>query len=166
MYKRQKQNPPASKRPLPVTKRKLIEQEDETRISAAIPQPDKKAVLPSYAYVKRPGRVLESIFVYSRTIRLEFIDNGVIDGDSISVFFNDKAVIEHEQLKAKPIVVNVYLQPGDNDIEMYAINLGNTSPNTALLTIYDGNAKYELAISSDLRQSGVIRLKYRQDQSK
>jgi hypothetical protein len=40
---------------------------------------------------------------------------------------------------------------------MYADNLGSIPPNTALMVITDGEKRYEVRISSDLKKSGTIR---------
>jgi hypothetical protein len=40
---------------------------------------------------------------------------------------------------------------------MYAENLGEIAPNTALMVVTDGPHRYEVRIASDLQKSGVIR---------
>ena len=44
---------------------------------------------------------------------------------------------------------------------MYAENLGEIPPNTALMVVTDGENRYEVRISSDLEKSGVIRFVYK-----
>jgi hypothetical protein len=39
---------------------------------------------------------------------------------------------------------------------MYAENLGEIPPNTALMVVNDGEKRYEVRISSDLKNSGTI----------
>ena len=40
---------------------------------------------------------------------------------------------------------------------MYAENLGEIPPNTALMVVTDGKNRYEVRIASDLEKSGAIR---------
>ncbi len=39
---------------------------------------------------------------------------------------------------------------------MYAENLGEIPPNTALMVITDGDSRYEVNVSSDLQNSGSV----------
>jgi hypothetical protein len=39
---------------------------------------------------------------------------------------------------------------------MYAENLGEIPPNTALMVVTDGDKRYEVRISSDYKKSGTI----------
>lgn len=108
-------------------------------------------------YEKRLSNIIRSINIENNSIKVEIYDNGKIDGDSISVFFNEKLMIVQQMLTEKPIVLTLSLVPGENDLVMYADNLGTIPPNTALMVIRDGDMKYEIGISSDLKQSGTIR---------
>ncbi len=44
----------------------------------------------------------------------------------------------------------------NNELVMYAENLGSIPPNTALMVVTDGVRRYEVRITSDLQKSGVI----------
>jgi hypothetical protein len=44
-----------------------------------------------------------------------------------------------------------------NELVMYADNLGTIPPNTALMIVTDGNKRYEVRVTSDLKKSGTIR---------
>ncbi|MEI9934219.1 MAG: hypothetical protein WDM71_05080 [Ferruginibacter sp.] len=43
-----------------------------------------------------------------------------------------------------------------NELTMYAENLGEIPPNTALMVITDGDSRYEVNVSSDLQNSGSV----------
>jgi hypothetical protein len=47
---------------------------------------------------------------------------------------------------------------------MYADNLGAIPPNTALMVVTDGDSRYEVRISSDLKKSGTIRFVHKPKQ--
>ena len=86
-------------------------------------------------------------------------DNGDIDGDSVSLFYNGKLLLTHKRLTDKPLSLTLDANTGDqaNELTMYADNLGLIPPNTALMIITDGEKRYEVRISSDLKKSGTIR---------
>src|SRR5206468_6966531 len=99
------------------------------------------------------SRIKESAFkevpeikVDTGMIRLDFYDNGIIDGDSITVRVNKQVILSHQRLTEKPITVyvRVDVQNTFQEIEMVAENEGSIPPNTALLIITAGTKKYEL----------------------
>jgi hypothetical protein len=53
-----------------------------------------------------------------------------------------------------------------NELVMYAENLGTIPPNSAVMVIRDGPNRYEVRISSDLNNSGVVRFKHHRVQNK
>src|SRR5687767_12925122 len=84
-------------------------------------------------------RIKESAFkevpevkVDTGTIRLDFYDNGFVDGDSISLVVNKRTVLSHQRLSAKPITTFLRVDASNtfHEIEMLAENLGSIPPNT------------------------------------
>jgi len=112
-------------------------------------------------YAKRKNIYNKDLFIESDSVKVTFYDNGDIDGDSISVFLNNKLVLSHQGLSAKAI--NVYMQLDStkdvNEVSMFAENLGSIPPNTALMIISDGINRYEVYMSSSLTQSSTVRLR-------
>ncbi len=106
----------------------------------------------------RRSDVVKTIKIESPTFRLDFYDNGEIDGDSISVFFNGKAVLSNQMLTDKAISLTLSLDPGvaKNVVTMYAENLGSIPPNTAVMIVTDGTRRYEVRMESDLKKSGSV----------
>ncbi|MEO6683524.1 MAG: hypothetical protein ABIN48_11950 [Ginsengibacter sp.] len=106
----------------------------------------------------RRADVVKTIAIESPTFRLDFYDNGEIDGDSISVFFNGKAILSNQMLTDKPITLTLSLDPDvhENTIVMYAENLGTIPPNTAVMIVTDGKRRYEVRMESDLKKSGSV----------
>jgi len=114
-------------------------------------------------------RIKESAFkdvpeiaVDTGTLRLDFYDNGVVDGDSITVLVNNVVVLSHQRLTEKPVTsyVRVDLQHTFQEIEMVAENLGSIPPNTALLIITAGEKRYQLFLSSTEQKSAKVRFVY------
>ncbi len=108
---------------------------------------------------KRKNTVLKTIEVDNRTVKVDLYDNGEVDGDSISLFYNDNLLLSNKRLTTKAIslTLNVENDNSINELTMYAENLGTIPPNTALMIITDGPNRYEVRITSDLEKSGVIR---------
>ena len=99
--------------------------------------------------------------VVGPTLKLEIYDNGQVDYDSVSLFFNNKLVLPKSKLDHRAIRLTVTLDPAleDNELSMFAENLGMIPPNTAALIITDGTNRYEVQLSSDLNKSATIRLR-------
>ena len=114
-------------------------------------------------YQKRNFNLLKTIEVHHDIIRVDLYDNGEIDGDSISLFYNDKMILSNKKLSDKPITVllNVDTETDVNELVMFAENLGLIPPNTALMVVTDGTNRYEVRITSDFKKSGVIRFVHR-----
>lgn len=109
-------------------------------------------------YESRRKDIVKTITIEQPTFKLDFYDNGEIDGDSISVFYNGKVVLSHKRLSDKPISLTLSLDKNakENIVTMYAENLGTIPPNTALMVVTDGNKRYEVRIESDLGKSGSV----------
>ena len=110
---------------------------------------------------KRKEVVGQELLVESDSLRLTFYDNGIVDGDSISVFFNREPVAIHQSLTERGIVFYTVLDPTKehNELSMFAENLGSIAPNTALMVITDGVNRYEVFLSSSLTQNSTIRIR-------
>jgi hypothetical protein len=116
-------------------------------------------------FKKRKQIVSKEIEVASDSVRLSFYDNAEVDGDSISVFFNGKMIVTHQELTERAF--NVYVQLDSslevNEVSMFAENLGKYPPNTALMVISDGDKRYETFLSSDFKGNATIHLKLRKN---
>ena len=56
---------------------------------------------------QRENVLVREIYVDTGNIRLDFYDNGVIDGDTISVFVNSISEVSKKLLTTKPVTVHV-----------------------------------------------------------
>ena len=110
-------------------------------------------------YEKRSNTVIKTIEVENESIKIDLYDNGEIDGDSVSLFLNGKLIVANKKLTTKPLSIRIPLEELDdeNELVMYADNLGSIPPNTALMIVTDGNKRYEVRITSDLQKSGTIK---------
>ena len=117
-----------------------------------------KVAEPLRGFETRRKDIVKTITIEQPTFRLDFYDNGEIDGDSITVFYNGKIVLSHQRLSDKPVSLTLALDKNakENIVTMYADNLGTIPPNTALMIVTDGSKRYEVRIESDLAKSGSV----------
>ncbi len=95
------------------------------------------------------------------SIELRFYDNAQVDGDSITLFLNDKMMFTHVKLTERSFVFKLAVKDlnDTNELTMVAENLGAIPPNTAyMVAIVDGQ-RYEVNLSSTEETSGMIRLR-------
>ncbi|MEP6846198.1 MAG: hypothetical protein ABI861_09350 [Panacibacter sp.] len=136
---------------------------DKTKITAPeklAPPPVAVSLLPT-GYTQRKVNVVRTIEVNTDSITMRVYDNGVVDGDIVSVVYNDKVVIDKLSLVSKAFVLKIPVTPeAVNTLVFYAHNLGEFPPNTARLEIIYGNKKEELTISSDYTVSSSVNIVY------
>jgi hypothetical protein len=111
---------------------------------------------------KRNKEIIKTIEVDSRSFRVDLYDNGQIDGDTISLYLNGKLMVSRQRLSTEPITLKVTMTDDDNELIMYAENLGSIPPNTALMVVTVGDKRYEVNISSSEKTNGAVRFRYRE----
>jgi len=96
------------------------------------------------------------------SVRIDLYDNGEFDQDSISVFYNNKLVQYKQLLKTRePVSFKVHVDSVDtnNDLVMFAENLGSIPPNSAIMIITDKGHRYEIPLTSTYQKNGAVRLR-------
>jgi hypothetical protein len=119
----------------------------------------KKAPPPTI--LERKNDIVETIPINAETIKINFYDNGTLDGDSISVYVNGKLMLKNQRLSYDPIVLELKkAELNDvNDIVMVAENLGSIPPNTATMIVYVGKTRYEISLESTNQKNATVRFK-------
>ena len=97
-------------------------------------------------FTKRENVVTQEIEVESNKLKLDVYDNGEIDGDAISLFYNQQIILSNQTLTHKSIHIDLSLDSTKqfNEITMFGENLGLIPPNTALLIINDGKNRFQV----------------------
>ncbi len=156
---------PKSQAISPAERQALAQVPERTRDSSRSKLPGVTApAMPAYG--KRDKKVLKTIEVpILEEFKVDFYDNGEIDGDTITVFFNNKMILSKQRLTDKPISIKIKLDPAieDNELIMYADNLGTIPPNTALMIATIAGRRYEVHITSTEKTSGTIRFRRKPD---
>ena len=123
--------------------------------------PNKAAVVTvptTIPYLERGNKVLETVAITGDSLTLSFYDNGVVDGDIISVYINGRNVIEKALLKEAAIKKTIPISPTEEGIQLLLVaeSLGSIPPNTGLLIIQDGTNRFEVRFSADLQTNASI----------
>ena len=121
----------------------------------------KSAVIPlSDNFKKRINEEQRFLEVSSTILKAMVYDNGVYDGDTVSIFLNSGVLVSHQEVTSKGFSLNILIDSTkDNELAMYAENLGAIPPNTALLVIYDNGTRHEINLLSTLSKNGTIRIR-------
>lgn len=110
-------------------------------------------------FVERKKVLTTELPLLGDTIELHFYDNAEIDGDSISLFMNNRLVFEHVKLSDKPYVVKFAVTEltESNELVMVAENLGAIPPNTSYMIAYVNGVRYTANLESTENSSAMIR---------
>lgn len=112
---------------------------------------------------QRKNKEQSHLEVNTRKLTLNVYDNAVVDGDTVSIFYNGRLLVSHQRLSEKPIVIELELDEKQtrHEILLFAENLGGIPPNTALIVVYAGNKRYELFSSASLEENAVLVFDYK-----
>ena len=112
----------------------------------------------------RKVEVAQTFIVDSSAVHVAFYDNGIIDGDTITVFFDNQVVVSKKGLSLQPIRATFSLQPSrEYQMVVYADNQGTISPNTALVVVTSGTKRYEILLSSNEEKNAAIKFVYQKN---
>jgi hypothetical protein len=108
---------------------------------------------------KRAFDISPVIDVDADSLKVTLYDNGEVDNDTISLFYNRKLVARKQMLSDKPLTYTLAVDTAINEIAMFAENLGKLPPNTALAVIYAGEKRFELGMASTFIKNATIRFR-------
>ncbi|MBS1747632.1 MAG: hypothetical protein JST21_15830 [Bacteroidetes bacterium] len=131
----------------------------QTKVS---PVPEKKNIPVPDVIKKRSNPLLKTITTNSPDIKIELYDNGEIDGDTITVYDNNRVIAWKQGLTKNPITLNIKADTENpvHEFVMVADNLGSIPPNTALMIITTGGKRYQLFVSSDTQKNAKVIIEY------
>ena len=114
----------------------------------------------------RRNATIQDIYFKNDSLVLSLYDNGIVDGDTVSVFMNGENIISRQRLKEAATKKTIYISSNSDSVQLvlFAENLGRIPPNTGLLTVRDGDDVYQVRFSADLQTNASIILRRRKDQ--
>jgi hypothetical protein len=109
----------------------------------------------------RKNETMQDIYFKNDSLVLSLYDNGIVDGDTVSVFVNGENIISKQKLKESAIKKTIYVAANSDSVQLvlFAENLGTIPPNTGLLTVRDGDDVYQVRFSADLQKNASIILR-------
>jgi len=132
--------------------------ENANNVPATVAAVKKNDPIPEPMVEKRPVKDSKILQVNSNNIKVELYDDGEIDNDVVTVYFNNTMIIDKKSLTAKPHTFSLSLAEGKtNELVLFADNLGDIPPNTALMIITDGTNRHEVRLSADLKNNASVR---------
>jgi hypothetical protein len=111
---------------------------------------------------RRANEMVKTITTSAKEIKIQLYDNGDIDGDTITVYHNNRLIVSGKRLTDKPITFTIKVDEGTykHEFVLVADNLGSIPPNTALMVVIAGDKRYELFISSSDKKNAVVQIEY------
>lgn len=106
----------------------------------------------------RENALVRKIETEAGVIKINCYDNGEIDGDTVSIYHNNKLIKSHMRLSEKPISFTIEINASQphHELIMVAENLGSIPPNTSLMTITTPDKQYEVFISSSQQKNAKV----------
>jgi hypothetical protein len=103
-------------------------------------------------------KVIELTPEETDSIKCAIYDNGEIDNDTASVWFNDSLIVNRQRLSQVPFEFYISVDPSRplQKLKLIADNLGSIPPNTALLVITTRSNRYMVTLSSDYSRTGSV----------
>ncbi len=105
---------------------------------------------------QRTVKVDRVLKVRSDNIRIKVWDNGIVDGDILTLFLNGQQILHKYRVNKRRWSIPVDIIRGENLLILHAEDLGDISPNTVAVAIDDGISEQIIVLSSNLRESGAI----------
>ncbi|MEO6961181.1 MAG: hypothetical protein ABIY90_04395 [Puia sp.] len=111
----------------------------------------------------RSNEHIKTITVNNKSVYLNIYDDGAIDNDTVSVYYDNRLIVSRARISDQPVKVTIDVEPSDqpHELVMVAENLGDIPPNTSLLVVRDGEKKYEVRIVSNEQKNAVISFRYK-----
>ncbi|RYY39790.1 MAG: hypothetical protein EOO08_08955 [Chitinophagaceae bacterium] len=134
---------------------------------AAVPVPKKTDPVSqrpaTLSFAERQIYTVQTVTVASDSIQIALYDNGLVDGDSVSVVLNGEPLLRNVKLSEQAVRHTIKLPAGnDYELVLMAENLGTLPPNTGLLVVTDGAERYNVYFSADLNTNARIIIKRKQ----
>ncbi len=124
----------------------------------AVTTPRSPVYAPPPPLVNRTNSLVKKIETGPGNIKVELFDNGQIDGDTVSIYHNNKLILSRVRLSEKAIsfLINIDENNPHHELVMVANNLGSIPPNTSLMYVTAGTKRYEVFISSNEQNNAKV----------
>lgn len=125
--------------------------------AAPAPQPAPKPAPPPQK--PRELTLIKEILIDADSASIQLYDNGVVDGDMITLTDNDAVVFSNAALSTKPLQYGISNKiTSTHAISFIAENLGSIPPNTGLMVITANRQRWEINFSSDFAKTSYVKI--------
>ncbi len=167
-----KVSPPVVKKPPVVTPKPVIRKDSAVvkpvtgnmaKNDSAIRKSKPVVITPAPPDIKnRINELVKTLNISSNQVTVKLFDNGEIDGDTISVYLDNKLVLSDRRLTAAPLILRFDMneQQDEHELTMVAENLGTIPPNTSLMIVEAGTQRFEVRITSTEQKNAVVKFRY------
>lgn len=102
------------------------------------------------------------ITVKNKQVQVYLYDNGEIDGDTVTVYLNNKMVLSNKRLSTNPLTLSLNLDEENStqELTMVAENLGRIPPNSALMIVEAGDQRFRVQLTSTEQKNAVVRFRF------
>jgi hypothetical protein len=142
-----------------------FEQKQKTEtVTPSIAQIESKNTAPKTKFAPPPAKITEGkdgVYTWkSNKIIFTIWDGSDEDGDRVSVLYNGKEVLGNYTIKNKKKELTLDIGGNElNIITIIALNEGSKSPNTANISIQDGDKIYPIIAYNTIGKKAVLRIK-------
>ncbi|HLP36795.1 hypothetical protein [Lacibacter sp.] len=140
---------------------KVLEQKNAVQVEKPS-APEQSPILnkDSIKLSSRTVEIVKSIETNADSVLIELYDDGLIDGDSVSVFTNNSILLNRIGLSDKGIKQTIALPKTEEGLLLilFAENQGTIPPNTGVLVVKTGGLVYEIRFKSDNKKSAAVRI--------
>lgn len=106
----------------------------------------------------RENALVKTIEVPAGEILVELYDNGTIDGDTVSIYHNNRLIKSKQRLSQQPVSITLEINPSapQHELIMVAENLGSIPPNTSVMIINTPNERHRVSITSSEQKNARV----------
>lgn len=160
---KQVETKPTAKAPVTKTPEKTappVVQRKTTTVETTPPPPARQiSAVPVPTVLRtRANPLVRQIETGEGELVIDLYDNGQIDGDTVSVYHNNRQVVAAARLTQTPIRIKVRIDANNphHELIMVAHNLGSIPPNTSLMIVTAGEERYQVHISSSEQKNAKV----------
>ena len=104
--------------------------------------------------------IINTLEFMEDSVHVEVYDNGVVDGDEITLYVNKGVLFRNKILSDKPLKFDLDGKTFSTyDLQFHANNLGTMPPNTGLIIISTASERREVTFASDFSKTSSLRVK-------
>jgi hypothetical protein len=114
---------------------------------------------PAPTYQDRKLSLIKEIIIDADAAEIQLFDNGVVDGDSITLTDNNQEVFTKALLSTTPLKYSFNnKETNTHTIAFVADNLGSIPPNTGLMVVTANRQRWEIFFSSDFQKTSYVKI--------